>query len=205
MTPKPASKPIIAIDVDEVLASNAEGFVEFSNQQWGTNLTVDDYHEHWGELWRVNEEETEKRAVEYHTSGTIQKLKAIAEAKEALENLSKNYSLIVLTSRRAIVERETKEWIEANYPGVFEEVHFAGIWDKVKKDRMSMTKAGRLKQLKADYFIDDQPRHCFAAAEAGIKTLLFGDYKWNRNLDLPEGVSWVKNWGEVLEYFDAGR
>lgn len=203
MTQKIASKPIIAIDVDEVLASNAAGFVEFSNNQWGTNLTVDDYHEHWGELWQANEEETEKRAIQYHTSGSIERLQAIAEAKEALIQLSKSYKLIVLTSRRSIVEKVTREWLEANYPGIFDEIHFAGIWDKVAKDRMSMTKADRLKQLKADYFIDDQPRHCFAAAEAGIKVLLFGDYKWNHDLDLPRGVTWTKSWQEVLDYFDA--
>lgn len=203
MTPKPASKPVIAIDVDEVLALNAPGFVDFSNRRWGTSLKPEDYHEHWAELWQVNEEESEKRAVEYHASGTIRDLEAISDAKQVLEKLSNSYKLVVLTSRRAIVEKDTRDWLATNFRGVFDEIHFAGIWDKVTKGRMNMTKASLLRELGADYFIDDQPRHCFAAAEAGIKVLLFGDYKWNHGLDLPKGVTWTKNWQEVLEYFDA--
>jgi 5'(3')-deoxyribonucleotidase len=200
--PNPASKTVIAIDVDEVLASNAPEFVDFSNKRWGTNLNIDDYHEHWGELWRIqDDQEIERRAVAYHHSGSIGRLKPINKAKEVLQELSKSYSLYVLTSRRLIVEKETKDWLDSNFPDVFDRVEFAGIWDKVVKDRMKMTKTDRLKALGVEYFIDDQPRHCFAAAEAGIKTLLFGDYKWNHDLKLPEGVTWVKNWQEVLEYF----
>jgi uncharacterized HAD superfamily protein len=201
--PNPANKPVIAIDVDEVLASNAEGFVQFSNQKWGTSLKVDDYHEHWSELWQVNEEETEKRAIEYHSSGALRNLKAINEARQVIEELSRGYRLLALTSRRAIVEKDTRDWLSDNFHGIFDDIHLAGIWDKAVKGRMDMTKADLLKELGADFFIDDQPRHCFAAAEAGIETLLFGDYKWNRELALPKGVTWVKNWQEVREYFDA--
>lgn len=202
--PKPANKPIIAVDVDEVLALNAIGFTEFSNHRWGTNLRPEDYHEHWSELWQINEEETEKRAIEYHSSGVLRNLKTINDAKQILEKLSENYKLVVLTSRRAIVEKDTREWIEDNFAGIFDDIHLAGIWDKgVIKGRMDLTKAGLLKELGANFFIDDQPRHCFAAAEAGIETLLFGDYPWNWGIEMPEGVTWVKNWQEVLEYFDG--
>ena len=33
----------IAIDIDDVLAENAIGFVAFSNERWVTLLRVDDY------------------------------------------------------------------------------------------------------------------------------------------------------------------
>jgi uncharacterized HAD superfamily protein len=201
--PNPANKPIIAVDVDEVLALNAQGFVEFSNQRWGTDLKPEDYHEHWSEIWQVTEEEAEKRAIEYHSSGALAKLDIVSDAKKVLEKLSRNFKLVILTSRRAIVEKDTRDWIENNFPRVFDDIYLAGIWDKVVKGRMDMTKAGLLKELQAAYFIDDQLRHCFAAAEAGIETLLFGDYPWNQTDEFPEGVTRVKNWQEVLEYFDA--
>ncbi|HJQ08525.1 MAG TPA: hypothetical protein VJ836_03545 [Candidatus Saccharimonadales bacterium] len=38
---------IIAVDIDDVLSASAEGFVVFSNKQWGTRLTLDDYTEDW--------------------------------------------------------------------------------------------------------------------------------------------------------------
>ena len=71
--------------------------------------------------------------------------------------------------------------------------------------RLKATKADIVKQIGADYLIDDQPKHCFAAAEAGITSLLFGDYRWNRNVKLPEGVVKVRTWHEVLEYFDGRK
>jgi hypothetical protein len=50
--------------------------------------------------------------------------------------------------------------------------------------------------------IDDQPKHCVAAADIGIKALLFGEYSWNRTDTLPVGVARVKDWVAVLQYFD---
>lgn len=44
----------IAVDIDDVLADNAAGFVTFSNERWGTNLTPDDYGEHWVKVWQVD-------------------------------------------------------------------------------------------------------------------------------------------------------
>ena len=61
----------IAIDIDDVLAENAIGFVAFSNERWGTRLRVDDYSEHWSEMWHVDREEAERRAHVFHDSGAI--------------------------------------------------------------------------------------------------------------------------------------
>jgi 5'(3')-deoxyribonucleotidase len=205
MTPNPASKPMIAVDVDDVLAANAEAFVEYSNEKWGTNLTVDDYDEHWAVAWGVNQndhEELEKRSLQF-LRDTTSKYKHFPEAKAALEKLSKEFDLVVVTSRRTVLSKDTLEWIDKYFPDIFQDVHFAGIWDEVAEGRINITKADIIKQIGADYLIDDQPKHCIAAAGAGIKALLFGDYRWNRDVELPENVHRVKSWQEVLEYFDG--
>ena len=61
----------IAIDIDDVLAENAIGFVAFSNERCGTRLRVDDYSEHWSDMWHVDSEEAERRAHVFHDSGAI--------------------------------------------------------------------------------------------------------------------------------------
>jgi uncharacterized HAD superfamily protein len=66
-----------------------------------------------------------------------------------------------------------------------------------------MTKTKILAEIGANYLIDDQPKHCIAAAEAGITALLFGDYKWNKDIELKTNMVRVKNWQEVTEYFDG--
>jgi hypothetical protein len=55
--------------------------------------------------------------------------------------------------------------------------------------------------LGATYIIEDMPGHAFECAEAGIKTVLFGDYPWNKADKLPAGVTRCSDWPAVLEYF----
>lgn len=205
--PNPANKPTIAVDIDDVLAANAKGFVEYSNKKWGTNLIPDDYHERWALVWGVNEEEAEKRAKQIHAdvSHLIGNYEADLSAKEVLKQLSISYRLVIVTSRRRVIEKDTFDWLEKYYPGIFEEVHFAGIWDSGKDldTRVNATKTDVVKQIGADYLIDDQPKHCLAAAKAGIQTILFGDYRWNRDIKLAKNMIRAKTWQDVLEYFNA--
>lgn len=62
-----------------------------------------------------------------------------------------------------------------------------------------------LVEIKADFVVDDQLKHCTAAVEQGIPTILFGNYRWNQAEELPKGVTRCKNWQEVAGYFDAAR
>lgn len=198
-------KKTIAVDVDDVLAAHAEGFVAFSNEQWGTNLTVDDYDEHWAKMWGVSNEETMSRARSFHDSRTVSRYSNLSGAKEVLQGLSNNYRLVITTSRRKELIEQTTEWIDRYYAEIFEEIHYAGLWDKVSSRSHLLTKAALCRQIGADYLIDDQLKHCLAAAESGITALLFGDYKWNRAARLPADVTRVRNWQEVKEYFDNER
>lgn len=55
------NKPSIIIDLDNTLAASAEGFVKFSNEHFGTSITVDDYDEDRMKTWGVSFEEAERR------------------------------------------------------------------------------------------------------------------------------------------------
>jgi uncharacterized HAD superfamily protein len=197
----------IAVDVDDVLARSAEGFVSFSNEQWGSQMTVDDYTEAWDVAWRVDIDEAIARAKIFLTSGVFGTFKYDETALPVLAHLQKRYNLIVVTSRRKILKPQTNEWLDRHFPGIFSGVHFVGIWDDATKDdahtRLKQTKADMCRELGAEYLIDDQPKHCVAVAEAGLEALLFGTYAWNRHGSLPRAVTRVPNWTAVQEYFDA--
>ena len=195
----------IAVDIDDVLAANAEGFVEFSNQRWGTHLKPDDYTEHWAQMWGVDFEEVKKRRNIIIEEKLFLKHRLFEEARSILKKLAKNYKLVVVSSRGPRIQTDTIDWVNQSFDGIFSEVHFAKIWDRPVHilEQLKMTKAEVCKQIGADYLIDDQPKHCLAAAEAGITALLFGDYKWTKVSNLPKNVIKLKNWPEVLEYFNA--
>ena len=199
-------KPVIAIDVDDVLADNAKGFIEFSNKRWGTNLDVDDYSEHYDEMWQIDHMEAEQRINEFYNSGYISNYDHRSSAGSVLEKLKDNFDLLIITSRRVGSKSATVEWIHAKYPGIFDEqnVHFAGFFDSddIADHLITHTKGEISKNLGADYIIDDQLKHCIAAAEHGLQALLFGNYPWNQVDDLPTNVQRVLDWSEVLEYFN---
>lgn len=196
------SKTIIAIDIDDVLAVHAKSFVEYSNKIWNTNLKVDDYLEHWADMWGIDQRETELRAKEYHASGHIGKYPHKTEAVPVLQKLAHNYSLRILTSRRQSVQKETLEWVEKHYNGIFDGVYFAGIWDKFSKDRHLLTKVDMCQEIGAEFLIDDQLKHVLGTAERGIESVLFGDYPWNHSNSLANSVVRCKDWTEVGAYFD---
>lgn len=197
------SKPIIAIDIDDVLAANAKSFIDFSNERFGTKLTIDDYHEHWGEMWNVDHDEVEKRSDMYHSSGNIEKCEIIDGAKDVLKELKNRYEFVIITSRLKQIQDITKDWINRCYPNIFSKIIFSGIFDdSIEKDSIHRTKSSIANDIKADFMIDDQLKHVEAAAKLGIKCLLFGNYSWNQSDNLHTNIVRVKNWNEVLNYFN---
>lgn len=196
----------IAIDVDDVLAEHAAGFVKFSNQRWGTSLTVDDYDEHWAKMWQVDEEELIRRSHEFTDSSIVASYGHIGGAHQVLTRLAKDHKLVIATSRRLKAQTDTLLWIEQHFPGIFtaEEVYFSGIWDdNVDRKTHMLTKAELIDSIGADVLIDDQLKHCQAVADAGKSAILFGDYSWNQAKRLPDNVTRCINWHEVED--EVGR
>ena len=197
-------KPVIGIDIDDVLAAHAEAFVAFSNEWWGTHLSVEDFDEHWAQVWQVDQEETERRADIFHGSGIIGRYRHYDEALPVLLELSKDFRLLAMTSRRQRVEEETRAWLDKHYRGIFEDIKFAGIWDDpTGVERQKLTKADLFVTNKVKFVIDDQLKHCVAAAEKGIHALLFGGYKWNQTEEhLSSLITRVADWAAVKDYFE---
>ncbi len=189
----------IAVDVDDVLAENAAGIVAFSNQRWGTHLTVDDYDEHWAKMWQVDNAEVERRTAEIVSTSLSAGYGHIGGALEVLERLAQHHHLMIATSRCLQVKGDTIAWIDEHFPGIFAStaVYFSGIWDELTNDSHRATKAELMTQINADVLIDDQLKHCQAVAAHGRNALLFGDYAWNQAAVLPAGVVRCTNWYDV--------
>lgn len=196
-------KKTIAIDLDDVLATSARGFITYSNQKWGTSLAIDDYDEDWAKMWGVEHGEAVMRAEHFHANGIVKHHMHFEEAVRVLKALKDRYRLVVATSRRMSIQTDTLEWLDMYFKGIFSDVRFAGMWDKPNKHAIKVTKAALCKEVGADFLIDDQPKHCFAVAEAGMQAILFGDYSWNQVNKLPARVTRAHDWLEVEAYFNG--
>jgi uncharacterized HAD superfamily protein len=199
-------KQIIAVDIDEVLADTAEGFIAYSNDNFGTNLKTGDFTEHWMDLWQVDHKEMERRARQFHHSGAVSQYTFKEHAKPVLEKLKDNYLLIVITSRNSRIIKETHAWVDEHFAGIFDDIKFAGIFDgPFNEEMLHKTKGELFASNQVNYVIDDQLKHCLAAAKLGVNSILFGDYSWNQAEDLPKLITRCSDWLAVEEYFDARR
>ncbi len=195
-------KKTIAIDIDDVLSMHAEAFVNYSNMFYGTKFGVDDYSEHWSELWNVDYEELEHRVGLYHARKIMAQYYPKENAQKVLEQLREHYSLLVITSRKSSTRDMTEKWLDRYFSGIFEKIYFAGMWDVVSDRSINETKAKLCLELKADYLIDDQLKHCIAVDELGIQGIVFGDYAWNKSPSSSFNLIRCKDWNEVAKYFD---
>lgn len=193
----------IAVDVDDVLAQSAVGLTTFSNAQWGTSLLPSDYDEHWANMWGVDIEEVKRRTQIFYDSGIVRDYPPMEGALDALRMLKQHYNLVILTSRGSAIRQDTLDWVEKHYKDIFSDVHLSGIWDDIALHKYEVTKTDICRRIGAEFLIDDQLKHCISANEAGITSILYGDYKWNHMADLPNGIERVDSWKQIEEYFEA--
>ena len=191
----------IAIDIDNVLAASAEGLVTISNQLFGIHMTIDDFGEDWSKMWGVDHEEAERRGEVLRENKYQQGYLPVDGAAQAINELGKHYKLVLVTSRPKKVEELTRNWIKQYFSYSFDTIVFADFWDDPNnsKDGHLRHKGDLFTQVGADIVIDDQLKHCGAAAEANVQAILFGNYAWNQADKLPGGTIRYKNWLEVLE------
>ena len=180
-----------------MLASHAEAFVAFSNANYGTRLTPEDYREEWSKLWKVGPEEVERRANEFNKAEAIGSFSVKKQALPALQSLNNDYALCIVTARRQMAVETTMGWLDNHFPDIFKGVYFVPIWEPDN----TVTKADICQEIGADFLIDDLPRHCNLAAARGIEAILFGSYSWNRDEETVAGVTRCKDWTKVLRYF----
>lgn len=200
------NKPIIAVDIDDVLADFASFFVDYSNRNWQSNLTHDDFNEDYGQVWGVDRDETTRRAQQLHDPALFLAIAPNFDALATLLKLKENYELIIATSRRSSLTEATHSWLEKHYGGIFDRVYFSGIYDGViTAKNVTRTKRDLLVEHGVDYLIDDQIKHCFGAAGSGVQAVLFGDRGWNKHDDLPAGVTRCVDWTAVEAYFADKR
>lgn len=199
-------KPIIAIDIDDVLAQGTESLRLQVNQRLGVNLTPEhyqipgSYRRYYETVWkehgildRIDWEELNSQMVVDQSHVPV-----VLEAAAVLRRLKRKYDLVVVTAREATWGAATREWVEKQFPDTFLAVHFAG-----RHDGTTETKGELCAGLGAGWLIDDNVEHAHTALEQGIKVLLFGSYGWHKNIEIHKDIVRCKDWAAVAEYFDG--
>lgn len=197
------SRPVIAIDIDDVLAVENEAVRQFANARYGHAHTAADYlvpGEYWG-YWegvqQVDADEGRRRYAEYLASGIKARMQVMDGAQRTLGELRRRYDLVVVTSRDPLLVDITHAWLERHFPAHFRDIAFVAM----KTGDVKGSKAVVCRELGATYLIDDHPGHLKAAHDMGVEGILFGHYGWSASVPLPETTRRARDWREVRGHF----
>lgn len=197
------TKPIVALDIDDVLADFTESLRLRVNELTGADFTVDDYRmqaDYWGYYERVwaTHPATQAQTIGpfiAEISADHRRVPLLAGAEFGLSELAKRFKLVFITARPEVMHDSTRQWLRHHFADVPAEVHFT---NHTRTDEVTISKGEICERLGASYLIDDNVEHCVSAREHGITPILFGEYGWQHSI--PEGLTRCKDWPMVVEY-----
>jgi 5'(3')-deoxyribonucleotidase len=200
------SKPIIAVDIDEVLSPLHAPFLNYHNKEYGTEYAYPDtqgryyLQEFTGETFEQAERKIHDFVDHESFAELVIPLPGAIEAAKRLK--AKGYRLIVVTSRQPFYDQVTKDFIAEHFPDVFEAVHFIPYY-LGSALTPGAAKVEICQDLGVQYLIEDNLETAKLAGKAGIEAILFGEYHWNKQAILPANVTRCKDWAAVEKYFDG--
>lgn len=170
----PSQKPVLAIDVDEVLGQFVRQLCLFHNHNYGTSLTPEDFESYFfHEVWGGSRSSADAKMDEFFDSPFfLDGIPVVEGAERVLRKHAANFDLHVVTSRQDVLRAHTRRWVDANYPGLFAELHFGNHFSK---DGVQKSKPELCSAIGAVLIIDDNMRYATQCAAAGIPAYLFGE------------------------------
>jgi 5'(3')-deoxyribonucleotidase len=170
----------IAIDVDEVLVHLLKPMAKRRGVKLPKNQK---YNYLYREVFNCTEEESQKILREFYLSNDFRHLKPIEGSQKAMENLNMVFDkMYIVTGRQEIVREPTELWIEAFYPGIFDDVILTNSFTEHEVKKVDVCRA-----LGIGCIIDDSIGTCNECIEAGVDALNFvGEevYPWCEESDI---------------------
>lgn len=192
-------KETIATDMDEVLFPFVEQFAEWHNREYGTSLGVEDFHSYeFGEVIDESIKEIVHRVKLFITQeGSHLHIEPVEKARETITQMSLDFDFVAVTARHPDFEQSTRSYIEHHFQHLIPELRLVGHKETVD---VVVPKIEICRSLGASALVDDSVEHVSECSETKVQGILFGNYPWNRDKDVPEDIVRCENWEEILEY-----
>jgi uncharacterized protein len=190
----------IGIDLDGVLADVVPAFLSWHNRIYGTNLTFDQVTDFdLSKVWGGTHEENIQKIMDCYESPEFRAVQPVKGAIEAIQRLSNEHELVIITARPTQVVDLSRMWVHAFFPQAFEKIYFN---DCLKSTGVYGRKQEQMKEAKIDLLIDDALKNVSISSEINIPSLLL-NYPWNQSAELPEKVTRVNNWEEIVTVINS--
>src|SRR3979411_2874647 len=94
------NKPIIAFDCDDVIVATGALLIDHYNKLHGTNVQPKDfYSKDYAQVWQADPETATRDLFAYLLTDAYSNLAPMAGAVDTLRELSKDYTLYIVTGR----------------------------------------------------------------------------------------------------------
>mmetsp|Transcript_42711 Transcript_42711/g.71054 ORF Transcript_42711/g.71054 Transcript_42711/m.71054 type:complete len:221 (+) Transcript_42711:78-740(+) len=198
------SKPVIAVDLDEVLGQFLLQLIRFHNDTYSSKYVLEDFCSYqFKDVWGGSEAETMDKVHAFFESEYFADLPLVPGAHQVLTEFVDLFTFAVVTSRQNIIEDMTRQWIDRHYPGIFSAILFGNHYGFTGTKR---SKPDMCADIGAIMLIDDSLLYAKQCAEHGIKVLLFdweGKYMWSKSPDpVHDNIKRIHTWDQVRRELD---
>jgi 5'(3')-deoxyribonucleotidase len=196
-------RPVVAVDLDEVLGEFIPQLVKFHNANCTESAQLSSasfFSYEFAKVWGGTRDEAIAKVHQFFDSEYFADIPVLPGAKEGVHALLRmGYRLVVVTSRQFEIELKTRDWINRHFGGCFDNIAFGNHWGL---SGAKVSKASLCQELGAKYLIDDSLDYAIECSKKDMRVLLFGTYAWNANdgypQPLPPTVTRVGNWAQVV-------
>ncbi|MFH1064515.1 MAG: hypothetical protein V1729_05520 [Candidatus Woesearchaeota archaeon] len=167
----------IGIDIDDVLCDTVASLVPVCNSHFGAYHTRDEFKTYQiSDVYGCTRAEGLQLYYDFLQTPKGAAMPPVDGSVEGIKALSTIDDLIVITSRHERFRRETEEWLDLHYPGMFSAVHMNHNPDTTdnRYDKSIVAVDTGITLL-----LEDQIHHAESCARAGIPILLL-DTPWNQ-------------------------
>lgn len=202
-----STRPVIAIDIDDVVSDSVEATRLWANVQAGLSLEphhyqveVDTYWEYYERIWATHGAGLDVLNYDDFINTLVDDqahVPLVAGAAFAIKELMKTYDVVFVTARSPELKGATQAWLNR----AFDEEVALYMSHNPFSNGNGKTKGEICRELGAWMLIDDNPDNCQSVLDVGLEAILFGKYGWQAHV--PEKAVRCQDWPEVVEYLSA--
>lgn len=185
------TKPVIAVDGDDVLWQTMPNLIRFHNELYRTTHRIEDVIEYdVNTLWECDLAEMHRRIEGFYASRYNQP-GPLPHAVESVAKLAERYNVHLVTARQGRYADITHQSLMP-FGNAIKDTHFLGK----AGGGMLESKAARCRRINALFHVEDAMHHATAVAE--VTAVLLMDTSWNRAAPLQPNIIRVFGWKDVL-------
>jgi 5'(3')-deoxyribonucleotidase len=193
-------KPVLAVDIDDVLYPFSSEFLKYANNRLGANKTMEDMTTYrLDTVYGVSYSKIVELIEAFMAEEFINDFEPILGSQEALLQLKESFDLHIVTARLSKYTTQTQYWIDRFFPNIFSRIHYYEFYALTpRSDYKKMTKLMKCREINAFALIDDNAYNIENVMSGGLAGILFGEYAWHDELSDKYQPFKLRSWEHLL-------